>query len=295
MPYLKLIKYPGAKTALLPQITEIYARSGCKIFVDVFGGSGAVSLNVDSQHTIYNDLNPDLVNLFEVVRRTPEGVTDFLSSFLEEIERKSDGIDSASFNDYIRKDGGLVLDKVLSSHGNRDNEEVAVLPENADFKKAMRTLFNLSTSFGGMGNTYGTSREKSVFRYLEKTMEIIFSVQRRAKSWEIRNLDFRELMTRYDSGNAFFYLDPPYPGKGWYDYNFGRKDFEDISSLLRKIRGKYLMSLDFKHDGLLDIFGPPSFTEEYSNMNGRPEGRIPKRKKLFYTNVELNGQGSFDP
>ncbi|MGC8609179.1 MAG: DNA adenine methylase, partial [Thermoplasmata archaeon] len=65
---LRIMRYPGSKARLIPAIKELYLKSGADTFIDVFGGSGTVLLNIVSEIKIYNDIDKDLFNFFNTVR-----------------------------------------------------------------------------------------------------------------------------------------------------------------------------------------------------------------------------------
>lgn len=61
-----LARYLGGKTALPPGLSAFPAH---KIYVEPFGGSGAVLLNKQpAWMEVYNDLYDRVVNFFEVLR-----------------------------------------------------------------------------------------------------------------------------------------------------------------------------------------------------------------------------------
>ena len=66
-----LFKYAGGKFHLIRNIEEIYKNSNKAAFIDVFGGSGKVLMNIDSKIKIYNDIDNSLVNIFETLRNNP--------------------------------------------------------------------------------------------------------------------------------------------------------------------------------------------------------------------------------
>ena len=72
MKYLRLFKYPGAKTSLLRDILRIVKAAQPSLIIDVFGGSGLVSLNSVGIQVVYNDIDPVLVNMFRMIQRHPE-------------------------------------------------------------------------------------------------------------------------------------------------------------------------------------------------------------------------------
>lgn len=62
--YLKNpFNYIGGKYKLLPQILPLFPKKIDK-FVDLFGGGGEVSLNVNAKQVVYNDKCKPLVNIF---------------------------------------------------------------------------------------------------------------------------------------------------------------------------------------------------------------------------------------
>ncbi|EQD56629.1 DNA adenine methylase, partial [mine drainage metagenome] len=87
-----------------------------------------------------------------------------------------------------------------------------------------------------------------------------------------------------DHDNAFFYLDPPYPGKNWYRFGFEEGDFHDINSMLKNIRGKYLMNFKSEDHLPQKIFGNPQYVKKYENRNTKEEGEY--RYISYYTNIK---------
>ena len=252
--YLRLMKYPGAKNVLTPDIRNIFERSGMKLFVDVFGGSGTVSLNIGAPRIVYNEIDPELSNLFRHVQEHPERLIQMLRKVISEGEFPP-------------------LEKIKGNE--RDSNTM---------ERALNTLIRFTTSFGGMGDTYNT-REKSSMGYARKTLEQFSSINRVVKGWKIENLDFREVFKKYDSNTAFFYLDPPYSDKKWYNYNFIRQDYMDLRELMTQSKGKYLMNVNTEDEFIAEIFGEPQFTKEYENKNQDVSiGYRPPRVKSFYTN-----------
>ena len=60
----------------------------------------------------------------------------------------------------------------------------------------------------------------------------------------IENLPYQEIIGRYDRPHTFFYLGPPYYGFKVYRLNFERDDFERVARALRRVKGKFLMSIN---------------------------------------------------
>ena len=62
----------------------------------------------------------------------------------------------------------------------------------------------------------------------------------------VENMDFQEVIKKYDSPTTYFYTDPPYyiVGEGSYysNHDFGRKDHERLADCLKDIQGKFSLS-----------------------------------------------------
>ena len=75
---------------------------------------------------------------------------------------------------------------------------------------------------------------------------------------QIENLDFRQIIEKYDSEKALFYLDPPYIEKEhYYEVGFTEKDHTELAKMLKTIKGKF--DLSYYPHSLIDKY--------YKNFN----------------------------
>ncbi|MHB1708811.1 MAG: DNA adenine methylase [Thermoplasmataceae archaeon] len=293
MVYLRLLKYPGAKFVVIPDIRKVFNNSHCNMFIDVFGGSGSVSLNVNSPTTVYNDIDLQFTNLFNSIKYKPEILYEMLKDEVasgdetSKFRTASNNVSDTSTGERgeVRKTGkagaGSGWSPDLSEPASGNSSIIDPLG-------ARDTIVRFSRSFGGLGDTYGTQREKSSNLYLKKTLYSFGKIHDVVGKWQIENLDFRVVLRKYDSEGAFFYFDPPYPGKNWYNYNFTESDFLELADFLKRAKGKYLLTLDADDKSLSRIFGKPSLIRKYANQNGPTLNRRDKiRSRAFYTNVFL--------
>ncbi|MEY4572612.1 MAG: hypothetical protein RLZ10_1855, partial [Bacteroidota bacterium] len=62
----------------------------------------------------------------------------------------------------------------------------------------------------------------------------------------VENMDFQQVIEKYDSPKTYFYTDPPYfiVGEGSYysNHEFGRNDHERLANTLKNIKGKFSLS-----------------------------------------------------
>ncbi len=260
MEYIKLIKYPGSKRSLIPVIRRNFIESGATVFIDVFGGSGIVSLNIDAPKIVYNDINRDLYNLFKIIKSYPDLLLEVMNRWT---------VDKNKFTQYedIFNEKGIV--------------------NLTDLDRAFRTFYGFSIGFGGMGSTYRTKDEKSTYTQTLKVISNYKTISSRVSEWVIENLDFRDVFTKYDSINAFFYCDPPYSGKDWYEHPFEPGNLVELKSILLNLKGKYLLSFNETDQIAKDTFGTPKFIIELENQNRKrvPNEPVPLRRFSIYTNI----------
>ncbi len=282
MTYLRLMKYPGSKTVMLPELIRIIEESRCKTVVDVFGGSGLISLNLERVAIVYNDLDPGLYNLFLQIHNQPVKLKRLIKQWVDNLYHPGGKsiLQNRSRNEVVRRE--FIAPE-------RQGNSLDIGKGLDPLSYAAETLLRFNTTFGGLGATYSTEREKSPARNIEKVLGTFDQIASKVRNWRIENLDFRELMTKHDSEDVLFYLDPPYPGKEWYNFNFRAHDFHVLKALIDQVRGHYLLNIDDKIPAMTRIFGNPTFTRRYPNRNGIQETRsMEERRKAYYLNFSYN-------
>ena len=81
-----ILKYPGSKWRIAQEIVNLFPQH--RSYVEPFFGSGAVLFNkeLSSIETI-NDIDNDIVNLFQIIRDEPEKMQDpFTMRYLFELQ-----------------------------------------------------------------------------------------------------------------------------------------------------------------------------------------------------------------
>jgi DNA adenine methylase len=98
--------------------------------------------------------------------------------------------------------------------------------------------------------SYGKNRQGYNPFYQGKSIKPDFSnyeiVKKRLQGVKIFNLDYSELLKRYDGEETFFYLDPPYPTE-WANVlllGFSEEDTKRLSEFLQNLRGKFILSFE---------------------------------------------------
>lgn len=265
-PDLSLFKYPGGDAFLLPYLRGMIPPHTC--YVEVFGGSGKLLLNKPpSRVEVYNDIDGELVNLFRVVknRETFRKFMDLLDMVLYSRE---------IFYEYLRRLREGVGDSV---------------------ERAVYLFYTLNASFDGEGESFSTSRKKNMATRFFNVVGKLRKIHRRLKHVVIENLDFREVIPKYDSPQTFFYLDPPHlytstEKESYYSVGFTDKDYLDLLNLLDKIEGKFLLKQTLSTNYVLNWARERGYrvkTLQLSNQMKLDRDRRSTLKVVFIANYNL--------
>lgn len=207
---------------ILPHIPRDAAH-----FCDVFGGSGAVILNVDPFPVeTYNDIDSELVNFFEVLRNDSSelirviGLTPFSRA---ELMRACEPIADISKMERARR----------------------------FYIRARQTRTGLAqrSSVGRWAHCRLTSRagmSGSVSRWLGSVDGLSRIVQRLLRV-QIENAPALDVVERYDSPDTVFYLDPPYVHSARgdaaaYGHEMTDGDHAELAEALHGIDGRAVVS-----------------------------------------------------
>jgi len=212
-----LFPYIGGKNRVASKLIALFPKHRC--FVEVFAGAANVLLAKDpSDAEVINDINSDLINLFRVIRWHPDE---------------------------------LFKELVLITHSRKEYEDYHDQPGLTDVQRAARHWFKLKTSFGGTGSagyrnfSFGTVK-KSPLRLASP--EVIMQAHERLDGVFIENDDFDNIINRYDRSHTFFFCDPPYWKGADYGVPFEWDDQVRLAESLRKIKGKFLLTINDHKD-----------------------------------------------
>jgi DNA adenine methylase len=193
------------------------------VYVEVFGGSGKVLLNKGrSEVEVWNDYDRRLANLFHVV--------------------------VFKFEEFYEKVSGLVYSRELYRRYLRELREVGRV-EIGDVDMAVKAYYVFCCMFSGGRSGFESCgfsfsrRGNMAERYWRRLKELEW-VRERLSGVVIECDDFEVVVERWDGEDVFFYLDPPYlvESAGRYYSGFRVEDHERLLRLLRRVRGKWLLS-----------------------------------------------------
>lgn len=218
--------YTGGKTKLVGFIREQLPNH--VTYVEPFGGSAAVLLNKPrSSIEVYNDLDGDVVQFFEIARERPDELAEWLrrTPFSEELHAEW-------------------ADEFYS--GERPDDPV---------ERAGRFVYlRYSQFFGKYASKSGFKRDTSRTRVGESMTwkgvpERIEQLCQRLQGVSIQNTHFREIIEFYDDEETVFYCDPPYLGTED-SYRVDDFDHSDLADALHDIDGHAIVSYSDRPNGM---------------------------------------------
>lgn len=215
-----IAKYPGSKWSLADWIISFFPNHHS--YLEPFFGSGAVLFNKPrSNIETINDLDGDVVNLFECIRSDPERLASkiYMTPYAREVYEKAfqehpEEPFEKALNFYIRLNMG---------HGFRTNGE----------------------KVGWKNDVHGRERSYASQDWCNLPGKIIQAAER-LRGVQIDNRPAAELIPRFNSKNVLIYCDPPYMletrhGKQ-YRYEMNEEEHKELLELLLMHKGSVIIS-----------------------------------------------------
>ncbi|MGQ2906768.1 MAG: DNA adenine methylase [Aliihoeflea sp.] len=211
--------YLGGKKLLAQRLAAIMEQIPHSLYVEVFVGMGGVFFRrrLVPKGEVINDRAGDVATLFRILQRHYPQFMDMLKfqvTSRREFERLS-------------------------------RCDVSTL---TDLERAARFLYLQRLAFGGKihGRSFGVDAGGAARFNVGRLGPVLEEVHERLAGVVIENLDWRDVLDRYDRPGALFYLDPPYFGcEGDYGKElFARADFADMAARLAELKGRFILSLN---------------------------------------------------
>ena len=205
-------------------IVELFPEH--KMYVEVFGGAGHILFKKKSSEIeVYNDIDSGLTTFFKILRDNDKS---------EELKKL------LQLTPYSREEFFNCRDTWKS--------------ETNEIEKVRKWYTTLMQSFSSNFSTWSHSKTKSrrgmsqaVSQWLGKIENNIPDAVERFRKVQIENMDFKDVLKKYDGEDTLFYLDPPYiheTRKMTYTYahEIQEKDHLELVDILLNIKGKVILS-----------------------------------------------------
>lgn len=209
----------GGKRILAQRVIKELQAIPHALYAEPFVGMGGVFFRRPERANceIINDASEDVVTLFRILQR-------HYTPFLE------------------------MLRWQLASRAEFERLAAQSPASLTDLERAARFLYLQRMTFGGKinGRHFGAVYQGFARFDITRLTPLLEDVHERLAGVIIERLHYADFIARYDRPGTLFYLDPPYWGNET-DYGqglFGRGDFERLAGMLRKLRGRFLLSLN---------------------------------------------------
>ena len=233
-----MLSYIGGKSKIGKWIVPFYDKN-METYVETFGGMFWCFFNMDLKQfpnlkkVVYNDFNPLNYNLFKCVQNPTE------------LLKVINSIDCQKFGEEITPP--LYKEQFIRFQSEIFAEGFNV--ELGDYEVAAKYVYVLTQVFSG------SKPETSSFIDLKgkyKSKYLTFRDKLSKPDWiehflkitHVENMDFADVIAKYDSPTTYIYLDPPYwKTENYYNnHDFDREDHERLANVLHNVQGKFSLS-----------------------------------------------------
>jgi DNA adenine methylase len=233
-----MISYIGGKSRIGKWIVPHYDKN-MEVYLETFGGMFWCFYNMDLnqypnlQKVVYNDFNPLNWNLFKCVQNPTE------------LLRAINSIDCQKIG--VSETPPIYKEQFIRFQAEIFNEGFKV--EAYDYETAAKYVYILTQVFSGskpetsnfinLGGAY-----KSKYLTFRDKLSKPDWIDHFLKITDVENMDFADVIEKYDSPSTYIYLDPPYwKTENYYsNHDFDRQDHERLANVLHGVKGKFSLS-----------------------------------------------------
>jgi len=233
-----MLSYIGGKSKIGKWIVPFYPED-METYVETFGGMFWCFFNTDLtkypnlKKVVYNDFNPLNYNLFQCVKN-PQLLLDAINA----IPCQQVGVDVTP---------EIYKEQFISFQAEIFTENFNV---NAyDYVVAAKYAYVLTQVFSGSKPETSSfidlkGKYKSKYLTFRDKLSKPEWVEHFLKITEVENMDFADVIAKYDSPTTYIYLDPPYwKTENYYNnHDFDRNDHERLAKVLHGVKGKFSLS-----------------------------------------------------
>lgn len=242
------------------------------IYIEPFIGGGSLLFKVMPDKAIISDINPELINVYKVVKDNVNELIEDLSKHENSSEyyyNIRDNVDLSNMNEVERASRFIYLNKTCYNGLYRENSE------------------------GKFNVPYGKYKKVNIF---DKDNLIKISMYFNDKDIQILCSDFEDVCRLAKEGD-FVFLDPPYYSDGkvskFTQYNkktFDANDHIRLKNVIDELtkRSVYVMHTNSNTDFVLDLYKEYYIQKIYTNrfINSDPNNRSKAQYEVIIKNYK---------
>lgn len=226
-----MISYIGGKSRMAKWICE-YIPQDIETYVEVFGGAfwvyvkGDIHTRPNLSKVVYNDKNKFMANLFKCFTN-PDEFMPYLKQYKSQ--------DPYLFGQFQKRLKQMVVEEV--------NFPLGTYTTAAKYAYCATQVFSgskiMESKFIDLKGNYGSKYDAMCNRLQKPSV-----IEKLKNITDVENLDYTDLINKYDSSKTFFYVDPPYwKTENYYsNHDFDSYDHNRLCSQLKTIKGQFALS-----------------------------------------------------
>lgn len=244
-PTRPVLRYHGGKWKLAPWLLQFFPPH--RIYVEPYGGGGSVLMRKPRSYAeVYNDLDGEIVNVFQVLqdpkkaaalekrlRLTPFARVEFFDAYVRRSRRGVEGARAAIIKSFMGFGSDALRDVIPRGFRTR----------------ASTQAFSLPTGFRANSNRSGTTPAHDWANY---PIQVALFCQRLA-GVVIERAPAINIIRTHDRAETLIYADPPYVqgtrrrmkkgvGRGGYRFEMSDDDHRELATVLRAASGMVVLS-----------------------------------------------------
>ena len=233
-----MLSYIGGKSKIGKWIVPFYPQD-METYVETFGGMFWCFFNMDLtkypnlKEVVYNDFNPLNYNLFQCVKN-PTRLLESINS----IPCQQQGEENTP---------SIYREQFVNFQSELFGSDFTV--NYPDYDVAAKYVYILTQVFSGSKPETSSfidlkGKYKSKYLTFRDKLSKPDWVEHFLKITKVENMDFAEVIAKYDSPTTYIYLDPPYwKTENYYsNHDFDRDDHERLAKVLHEVKGKFSLS-----------------------------------------------------
>lgn len=234
-----MISYIGGKARIGKWIVPFIPKD-IETYVEAFSGMFWVFFKMDLNHypnlktVVYNDFNGLNANLF---------------SCCKEYDRMWDEMSKYPCQQLGVEDTPSTYEEMFNEYQKEVFHSGVTITDDNKFEVAAKYVYVLTQIFSGSKPETSSYMD---YKGKYRCKVLIFMDKLKDKKYRshfdkitfVENMDFQEVIEKYDSDKTYFYVDPPYwKTENYYsNHDFDRNDHERLADSLKSISGKFSLS-----------------------------------------------------
>ena len=276
-------RWLGSKVRMRSRLLEIFETIPRCLYVEPFGGSGAMFFGKEPENSVYNDLNGLLVNFMRELRKESS------RRAIETLARYTPGSDVLyrELRDLCKRylKGDEIAATIAELKFDDYPTEVAV---------AFAFFYVQNFSFGGkpldaFGYFNALTEKDSKFLPLtyRRNVASLDDFADKLRQTQVENVSFEECFEKHDDKQTFFYCDPPYECETSKHYKTGwtGDDTRRLVEILTGLKGSFVLSC---YDGELyrplETICEKRVYDARTCVSRKPESRQPRKECVYIKN-----------